>query len=73
MDVQISETGLAEPEPLGLKVHPRRDGKPMSDHVAGHNEQQDKHDDDRTGLEGSGKRREAALGGGGGKRYRLFR
>jgi hypothetical protein len=26
----------------------------MSDHVTGHNKQQDEHDDDRTGLEGSG-------------------
>jgi len=67
VNVHISEADFAKPEPLGLEVHPRRDGEPMSDHVAGHNEQQDEHDENRTGLEGSGQRREAALGGSGGE------
>lgn len=53
VDVGISEIGIAEPEPLRLEIHPRRNGEPMSNHVAGHNEEQDKHYDDRTGLGGS--------------------
>jgi hypothetical protein len=46
MDVRIIKTCLGEPEPLGLKIHPRGDGEPMSDHMARHCEQEDEHDDD---------------------------
>jgi len=54
VDTCISEIDLAEPEPFGLEIHPWCDGKPMGDHVAGHDKKQDEHDDDRTGLEGGG-------------------
>lgn len=73
MNVRINEIGLPEPEPLGLKIHPWSDGKPMSDHVTGHNKQQNEHDDNRTGLEGSRQGREVVLAGSGGERDGLFR
>lgn len=56
VNVRIGEIDLAEPEPLGLEIHPRRDGKHVGDHVTGHNKHQDEHDDDRTGFEGGGQR-----------------
>jgi len=70
VDVLVSE---AEAESIRLEIHPRCHGEPVSDHVTGHYEKQDKHDDDRTGLGGSEHRREAALPGGGGERDGLFR
>ena len=72
MDVRISEVDIAEPEPFHPEMHPRCNGKPMSDHVAGHHKQQDEHDEDRTGLGRSGKRREAALDRSGGERDGTF-
>ena len=53
MDPRVSDVDPAESEPLGLEIHPWRDDEAMGDHVTGHNEKQDEHDDDRTGLGGS--------------------
>jgi len=53
VDVRISDINPAEPESLRLEVHPWREREAMGDHVTGHDEKQDEHDDDRTGLGGS--------------------
>ena len=46
VDPRVSDVNPAEPEPLRLEIHPWRDGKAMGDHVTGHNEKEDEHDDD---------------------------
>lgn len=39
----------------------------MGDHMAGHDEKHEEHDEDRTELEGTGHRWETGLGGSGGE------
>jgi len=53
VDPRVSDVNPAESEPFRVEIHPWRGGEVMGNHVAGHNEKQDEHDDDRTGFGGS--------------------